>query len=69
MACKDRCIFVVVRLFTIMCAAVTELYWTQNIFEPELRHSKRGVEDGKSKGGRKTPYALSLPLPPRTTAG
>jgi hypothetical protein len=27
------------------------LYWTQNICEPEIRHSKRGREDGKGKGG------------------
>jgi hypothetical protein len=38
--------------------------------EPELRHSKRGRDDGKSKfgGGGKTPFALSLPLPPHATA-
>jgi hypothetical protein len=28
----------------------SELHWTQNICEPELRHSKEGSEDGNGKG-------------------
>jgi hypothetical protein len=28
----------------------TTVYWTQNICEPELRHSKRGRGDEKGKG-------------------
>jgi hypothetical protein len=42
---------------------------TQNICELQLRHCKRGRENRKGKGGEQTPYALSLPLPPRTAAG
>jgi hypothetical protein len=38
------------------------LHWTQNIFEPGLRHSKRGRE-----GGNTTPFAIASP--PRTSAG
>jgi hypothetical protein len=39
--------------------------WTQNICEPVLRQSKRGREDENGK----TSCALSLPSPPRTSAG
>jgi uncharacterized Zn-finger protein len=45
------------------------LYWTQNIREPELRHSIRERAVGKGKGATKTPCALSLLHPPRTSAG
>jgi hypothetical protein len=40
---------------------------TQNVCELELGHRKKGRWKGQA--GSKTPYALSLPLPPRTTAG
>jgi hypothetical protein len=46
-----------------------QLAGTQNICEPQLRHSKRGREDGKGKKGSKTPYALPIPLPSRTSTG
>jgi CBS domain containing-hemolysin-like protein len=44
----------------------------KNICKPRLRHSKRGREDGKGRGGRrsKKPYALPLPsLPVLQLAG
>jgi hypothetical protein len=41
-----------------------KVYWTQNICEPQLRHSKRGKEDGKGKGGSKMPCAISTPSSP-----
>jgi hypothetical protein len=47
-----------------------EFYWTQNICEPELRHSKRGREDGKGKGGAARclmRYRFSSLLLPRLT--
>jgi hypothetical protein len=57
---------------TLSCTEIKVLYWTQYICELELRHSKRvqGYGKGKGGGGRdKTPYALSLPLSPRISAG
>jgi hypothetical protein len=45
------------------------LYWMQNICEHGLCHSRKWREDGKVKGGSKMPYVLSLPLPPRASAG
>jgi hypothetical protein len=47
----------------------TEIHWTQNISEPELRHSKRGWEHEKGNGEarRRMSYGLSvfpsLPVP------
>jgi hypothetical protein len=40
---------------------------TQTTCKPELRHSKRGRQDGK--GGERSPYALTLPVFPRTSVG
>jgi hypothetical protein len=42
--------------------------WTQSICEPELRHSKRGRENGKGKGQREDKLLVryrfpSLPVP------
>jgi hypothetical protein len=41
------------------------VYWMQNIYEPELCHSKRGIEDGKGVGGGKdASWAIASPPSP-----
>lgn len=44
------------------------VYLKQNICKPKIRHSKRRNEYSNGWQG-KTPYALSLPVPPLTTIG
>jgi hypothetical protein len=43
-------------------------YWTQNICQPDLCHS-RGNGRWKEQGGNKMPYALSLAYTPHTSTG
>jgi hypothetical protein len=58
-------------LFAVSFFVLLTLHWTQNICKPSFVtvRGKGKMERVRGGGGSKTSCALSLPLPPRTSAG